>query len=71
MPVDLFHAAKPFPFELGIIMADLVLSFLSLAIVAFFALLIALTVKAAVITIVHLFSNSGDSAKNVYTSWRN
>lgn len=51
-------------------MADLVLSFLSLAIVAFFALLTALTVKAAVITIVHLFSNSDDSAKNVYNSWR-
>lgn len=47
-------------------MADLVLSFLSLAIVAFFALLIAITVKAAVITIVHLFSHSDDHHKNVY-----
>jgi len=47
-------------------MADLVLSFLSLAIVAFFALLIALTVKAAAITIVHLFSHSDDHHKNVY-----
>lgn len=51
-------------------MADLVLSSLSLAIVAFFSLLIAFTVKAAVITIFHLLSNSDDSARNVYTSWR-
>jgi len=51
-------------------MTDIAFYILSLAIVAFFAIFIVLTVKAAVITIVHLFSNSDDHHKNVFTEWK-
>jgi len=47
-------------------MTDIALLILSLAITAFLVIFVALLVKASMIVIIHLFSNSDDHHRNVY-----